>query len=76
MWPPLGLDQVFRQRCAGAGKEDAKKAKVWGKYGKLIVQTAKAGGPNPESNLRLGEVRVGQGCGSPCGARHSLLSGP
>jgi hypothetical protein len=61
MWPPL--DQVFRQSCTHAGKEDAKKAKVWGKYGKLIVQTAKAGGPNPESNLRLGEVRVGESVG-------------
>ena len=38
------------------GVQDAKKAKSWGKYGKLILQAAKAGGPSPEANVRLGEV--------------------
>ena len=44
------------------GVQDAKKAKSWGKFGKLILQAAKAGGPSPEANVRLGEVCLGWQC--------------
>lgn len=36
--------------------QDMKKAKLYGKIGKLIVQAAKAGGADPASNVRLKEV--------------------
>lgn len=41
---------------ASQGAQDAKKAKVWGTLAKKIVQAAKAGGPDPAGNTKLGEV--------------------
>lgn len=36
--------------------QDMKKSKLYGKIGKLIVQAAKVGGPDPVSNTRLRDV--------------------
>ncbi|KAL6780128.1 putative transcriptional regulatory protein [Auxenochlorella protothecoides] len=38
------------------GKADGNKAKLYGKLGKLIAQAARAGGPDPVTNMRLREV--------------------
>eukprot|EP00891_Asterochloris_glomerata_P008714 jgi/Astpho2/8714/e_gw1.00128.54.1_t len=38
------------------GSQDARKAKLYGKLGKLIVQAVKAGGPNQETNPLLKEA--------------------
>ena len=38
------------------GSQDARKAKLYGKLGKLIVQAVKAGGPNQDTNPLLKEA--------------------
>lgn len=58
LMPPVLMGRRSSKIAMRKGKTDAIKAKLWGKYGKMIVQTAKAGGANPESNVRLGEVRT------------------
>ena len=42
--------------CRLQGSQDARKAKLYGKLGKLIVQAVKAGGPNQETNPLLKEA--------------------
>ena len=42
--------------CPLQGSQDARKAKLYGKLGKLIVQAVKAGGPNQETNPLLKEA--------------------
>ena len=54
--PPVQMGRRSSKIAMRKGVQDAKKAKLWGKYGKLILQAAKAGGPSPEGNIRLGEV--------------------
>ena len=54
--PPVQMGRRSSKIAMRKGAQDAKKAKLWGKYGKLILQAAKAGGPSPEGNARLGEV--------------------
>ena len=54
--PPVQMGRRSSKIAVRKGVQDAKKAKLWGKYGKLILQAAKAGGPSPEGNVRLGEV--------------------
>lgn len=38
------------------GKADAKKAKVYGKMGKKLIQIVKAGGPDPVANSKLSDL--------------------
>ena len=38
------------------GAQDSRKAKLWGKIAKQVLQAAKQGGVSPESNARLKEV--------------------
>ena len=38
------------------GKADAKKAKLYGKIGKKIIQIVKAGGGDPATNARLHDL--------------------
>ena len=38
------------------GAQDSRKSKLWGKMAKLVLQAAKAGGPDPNANARLREV--------------------
>eukprot|EP00775_Hariotina_reticulata_P002573 gene2573-2875_t len=38
------------------GKADAKKAKVYGRIGKKIIQLVKAGGPDPVANSKLSDL--------------------
>eukprot|EP00197_Chlamydomonas_leiostraca_P013594 CAMPEP_0202859040 /NCGR_PEP_ID=MMETSP1391-20130828/1330_1 /ASSEMBLY_ACC=CAM_ASM_000867 /TAXON_ID=1034604 /ORGANISM="Chlamydomonas leiostraca, Strain SAG 11-49" /LENGTH=269 /DNA_ID=CAMNT_0049538041 /DNA_START=62 /DNA_END=871 /DNA_ORIENTATION=- len=65
---PLNLSQS-RERCVAVemgrraakialrkGKADAKKAKIYGKIGKKIIQVVKAGGPDPGSNSKLHDL--------------------
>ena len=47
------MGRASAKRAPKKNKEDAKKAKVYGKFGKLIQQLAKAGGTSPESNPAL-----------------------
>ena len=54
--PPVQMGRRSSKIAMRKGVQDAKKAKLWGKYGKLILQAAKAGGSSPEGNVRLGEV--------------------
>jgi transcriptional/translational regulatory protein YebC/TACO1 len=42
--------------CVLQTAQDMKKAKLYGKIGKLIVQAAKIGGPDPMSNTKLKDV--------------------
>ena len=56
LMPPVQMGRRSSKIAVRKGVQDAKKAKSWGKYGKLILQAAKAGGPSPEANARLGEV--------------------
>ena len=56
---PVQMGRRSSKIAMRKGVQDAKKAKLWGKFGKLILQAAKAGGPSPEANVRLGEVCLG-----------------
>ena len=47
---------VCCNHCHLQGSQDARKAKLYGKLGKLIVQAVKAGGPNQETNPLLKEA--------------------
>ena len=42
--------------CTLQTSQDARKAKLYGKIGKLIVQAVKAGGPDTVANARLKDV--------------------
>ena len=47
---------VCCNNCHLQGSQDARKAKLYGKLGKLIVQAVKAGGPNQGTNPLLKEA--------------------
>ena len=52
---PYGL-LCLLYKCHLQGSQDARKAKLYGKLGKLIVQAVKAGGLNQETNPPLKEA--------------------
>ena len=70
---PVQMGRRSSKIAMRKGVQDAKKAKLWGKYGKLILQAAKAGGPSPEGNVRLGEVCLCLATLLYCSYLHSLF---
>lgn len=52
----LSKEAALTRLLAGQTAQDMKKSKLYGKLGKLIIQAAKHGGPDPASNTRLKDV--------------------
>ncbi|GFR51736.1 hypothetical protein Agub_g14110, partial [Astrephomene gubernaculifera] len=51
--PPVEMGRRSAKIALRKGKSDAKKAKIYGRVGKKIIQLAKAGGADPTTNAAL-----------------------
>ncbi|GLC47402.1 hypothetical protein PLESTB_001960000 [Pleodorina starrii] len=51
--PPVEMGRRSAKIALRKGKSDAKKAKIYGRIGKKIIQLAKAGGADPTTNAAL-----------------------
>ncbi|KIZ07597.1 hypothetical protein MNEG_0344 [Monoraphidium neglectum] len=54
--PPVQMGRRSAKIALRKGKADAKKAKVYGKIGKKIIQIVKAGGADPATNSKLSDL--------------------
>ena len=54
--PPILMGRRSAKIATRKGAADAKKAALYGKYGKLIVTLAKEGGPSPNANTQLRDI--------------------
>lgn len=54
--PPVQMGRRSAKIALRKGKADAKKAKVYGKIGKKIIQIVKAGGGDPTTNSKLSDL--------------------
>lgn len=54
--PPVQMGRRSAKIAGRKGKADAKKAKVYGKIGKKIVQVVKSGGADPVTNSKLADI--------------------
>lgn len=53
---PVMMGRKSAKIATKKGKTDAAKAKLYGKFGKMIAQEARAGGPDPVANGKLKDV--------------------
>lgn len=53
---PVMMGRKSAKIATKKGKTDAAKAKLYGKFGKMIAQEARAGGPDPVANSKLKDV--------------------
>jgi YebC/PmpR family DNA-binding regulatory protein len=53
---PVMMGRKSAKIATRKGKTDAAKAKLYGKFGKMIAQEVRAGGPDPVANGRLKDV--------------------